>query len=116
MARFTRAHRLLTPADYRRVFQEGIRSADGNLVVLGRSNGLDHSRLGLAISKKHVKGAVARNRIKRVIRESFRHAETGLGAIDLVVLSRVGLDAISNERLFIILNDHWIKLAERCAD
>ncbi len=38
-----------------------------------RINGLDISRIGLAIPKKNAKRAVDRNRIKRLIREIFRN-------------------------------------------
>lgn len=35
-------------------------------------NGLDHPRLGLTVSRK-VGGAVVRNRIRRRLREAYRH-------------------------------------------
>ena len=43
------------------------------------------SRLGLVVGRKAVSRAVARNRIKRVIRERFRRARPGPGGLDLVV-------------------------------
>lgn len=51
-------------------------------------NGLPHARLGLAISKRVSKLAVERNRLKRLLRESFRHARAGLPAVDIVVMAR----------------------------
>ena len=42
------------------------------MTVLATPNQLTHPRLGLAISRKVARTAVARNRIKRVVREVFR--------------------------------------------
>ncbi|MFI0378073.1 MAG: ribonuclease P protein component [Candidatus Thiodiazotropha sp.] len=68
---FPRRCRLVKPGDYRRVFGDGERSSDSLFLVLARSNQLDCARLGLAVSKKSSPSAVHRNRIKRLIRESF---------------------------------------------
>jgi ribonuclease P protein component len=46
------------------------------------------ARLGLAIARKQVRRAVARNRLKRIVRESFRHRSEALHGIDLVVMAR----------------------------
>ncbi|TAL73746.1 MAG: ribonuclease P protein component [Rhodanobacter sp.] len=53
-----------------------------------RPNGLPHARLGLAISKRVSKLAVERNRLKRLLRESFRRVRAGLPAVDIVVMAR----------------------------
>jgi ribonuclease P protein component len=42
----------------------------------------------LAISKKIIRKAVDRNRIKRMIRESFRLNQQQLGYFDIVVLAK----------------------------
>lgn len=46
---------------------------------------MQHARLGLIVGKKAVARASARNRIKRVIRERFRIAQSELPAVDMVV-------------------------------
>ena len=53
-----------------------------------KENGLDHSRLGLAISKKISKSAVVRNMLKRHIRESFRCNQKVIKGLDIIVLSK----------------------------
>lgn len=73
---------------------------------------MGEARLGLAIAKKHVKLAVGRNRIKRVIRDSFRHHQQLLMGLDLVVLTRTGAVDQPNKRLFSSLEAHWKRLAE----
>ena len=60
-------------------------STDG-LLLLSKDNGLEHSRLGVAIRKKDVKLAVNRNRIKRKIKGSFRSKVLELQNKDYVVL------------------------------
>jgi len=49
------------------------------------------ARLGLAISKKHARRSVDRNRIKRVAREAFRVRRQSLPPVDIIVLSRAGI-------------------------
>lgn len=71
-------------------------------------------RLGLAISKKCAKRAVDRNRIKRIVRESFRlHRREGMPALDLVVLCRRDAIDAPNERLFASLSSHWKNLRDQ---
>lgn len=62
----------------------------GNAVVLilALENGLGHNRLGLVVSKKKVPSAVARNQVKRVIRDSFRKHPCIAQGLDMVVLMR----------------------------
>lgn len=49
------------------------------------------ARLGLAISRKHARRAVDRNRIKRIAREAFRVRRQQLPPVDIIVLSRAGV-------------------------
>lgn len=90
-----------------------MRSADGCMTVLARSNSGGRARLGLAISRKHARRAVDRNRIKRITRESFRHHLALLHGLDIVVLARDGIAGKNNEELRAALGAHWNKLA-RC--
>ena len=69
----------------------------------------------MAIPRKTVRKAVCRNRIKRVIRDSFRHHRLELREIDVVVLARAGLDRVDNARLRRLLAAHWRYLAKRGA-
>ena len=104
---FPRSSRLLKAAEFRRVFQRPSKSADRYFTLLARSSSLDHPRLGLAISKKHIKRAVDRNRIKRIVRESFRLHQADLPALDFVVMAKGGAQKLSNAVLFDALARHW---------
>lgn len=42
-------------------------------------------RLGIVVSKKLIRSAVIRNKIKRIARECFRNSATNLAAIDFVI-------------------------------
>lgn len=44
-----------------------------------------HARLGLVVGKKTAKRSVARNYMKRTLRELFRHEMATLGAVDIVL-------------------------------
>jgi ribonuclease P protein component len=85
------------------------------LTVLATPNQLQHPRLGLAISRKVARTAVARNRIKRVIRESYRHWQQRLGALDIVVLGRSGIAGRSRKDLNAAVEKLWIELNKQCA-
>lgn len=68
------------------------------------------ARLGLAVSRKVSKRAVARNRIKRIVRESFRSHRAALPALDVLVIPRtVAVDAV-NPALHADLRIAWRKL------
>ena len=112
--RFPRAARLQEPDAYRRVFAKPVRSSDYLFTVLARKNGAGSARLGLAISKKQLRRAVERNRIKRVVRESFRHQRPSLPPIDLVVLARRDTGRASSLQLRDSLRLHWQRLAGQC--
>lgn len=44
----------------------------GSFLIIGRENSLERTRLGVTVTKK-IGGAVVRNRLKRQVREFFRH-------------------------------------------
>jgi ribonuclease P protein component len=56
---------------FAKVFETGISQTRGPLKVFALSNRLSHARLGLSVSRR-VGSAPGRNRIKRLLRESFR--------------------------------------------
>ena len=113
---FPREARLLQKSDYSRVFKQARRSADRNFTVLARRIPGNRARLGLAISKKIARHAVQRNRLKRLIRESFRHNQDALQGLDLVVMGRPGVVERNNEALTASLHRHWNTVIKRCAD
>jgi len=109
--RFQKANRLLDAAAYGRVFKKATRCRDKFFTVLVRDNKRNVASLGLAISKKHCRKATARNRIKRAIRESFRHRQQHLAGLDVVVINQPAAALASNRALADSLERHW----QRCS-
>src|SRR5690554_648864 len=82
---FEREKRLLKPFEFKRVFDNTeLRSGTAQLLVLASANQQDNPRIGFVFSKKNIKLAVDRNRVKRIIRESFRQQQAKLPALDFV--------------------------------
>ena len=85
---FTKSLRLRSRADFSAVYNARTRETRGPLVIYARPNQLPHPRLGLSTSRK-VGTAAKRNRIRRLIREAFRHLQHDLPAgYDLLVVIR----------------------------
>jgi len=105
--RFRKENRLLNAAAFGRVFKKANRSRDKWFTVLCRSNEGELARLGLAISKKSARQATGRNRIKRIVRESFRQHQEQLAGLDIVVMNQPAADTGSNRQLFDSLTGHW---------
>src|SRR4051794_34257252 len=68
---FTKSHRVRSKADFSAVFDAKVKHARGPLVAYARPTELAHPRLGLSVPRR-VGTAPRRNRIKRLLRESFR--------------------------------------------
>ena len=112
-AAFGKNRRLLKSSDYTEVFDNNsVRVAHPNLLILSEPNGTEMSRLGLVIGKKNVPTAVARNKIKRVVRETFRLTELPV-AVDLVFLARKDLGKLSSAELSALIQQSWGRLIVR---
>ena len=112
-AAFGKNRRLLKSSDYAEVFDNNsVRVAHPNLLILSQPNGTETSRLGLVIGKKNVPTAVARNKIKRVVRETFRLTELPV-AVDLVFLARKDLGKLSSAELAALIRQSWGRLTAR---
>ncbi|MEX0819745.1 MAG: ribonuclease P protein component [Pirellulaceae bacterium] len=87
---FPKQVRLRKQAEFDRVFGGKAYAADEVLVMNGCRNDLEHSRIGLSVSRK-VGNAVVRNHWKRLIREAFRTQQADLPpGFDFVVRPRRG--------------------------
>jgi ribonuclease P protein component len=95
---FPRQCRLLTAKHYQQAFSNPKRVSCPELLILFKPNDCQHSRLGMAIAKKQIKRAVDRNRVKRIIRETYRLNQQRLPNLDLVVLARKSILAMDNQQ------------------
>lgn len=101
---FPKTRRLLNKTDFDHTFDQGMKVVSSLLVVIAAKTPVTDStlipdRIGLVVSKK-VGNSVVRNRVKRLLRETFRNSN-GHG-LDLVVIARppaagAGLPQIMNE-------------------
>ena len=111
---FKKTQRLLNASDYKQVFDDNrVKVANSSLLILAKPTGGYPSRLGLVVAKKNIPTAVQRNRIKRVVRETFRkkHFQSSL---DVVFLARQGANKLSTQKLTTIVENSWAKLDTRC--
>jgi len=96
-----RRHRLSRSRDFDAVYRRG-RSVSTRFLTLywfTREEDEGAPRLGLSVPKKAVAGAVARNRIKRRLRELWRARVEALPAgRDYVLIVRPGLAEAAEER------------------
>jgi ribonuclease P protein component len=83
--------------------------------MLTRDLGKSDSRLGIIVAKKNVKLAVQRNRIKRLLRESFRNKRDSLPNLDIVVLAKKGADLVNNQESAQELDYLWRKLVRKAS-
>ncbi|MDA0979447.1 MAG: ribonuclease P protein component [Proteobacteria bacterium] len=105
---FPTTRRLLHSREFDAVFnQSDYRISHREVLILAKLNTLGTSRLGMVISKKNFPKAVARNRVKRSIREVFRRLPAM--DLDIVVLGRRGADTPEGRRGIVAAFDELIK-------
>lgn len=86
--RYAKSHRLAGRLQFAAVFDAKVRESRGPLNVYALPNELGHPRLGISIGRR-VGTAPKRNRIKRLLRESFRLMQHELpGGYDFVIVVR----------------------------
>jgi len=112
MGKFVKSNRIVKAEDYRQVFKSSCRSVDDKFLVIAIKNNLNRARLGLAISKKNVSKAVSRNKIKRAIRESFRHHKNILKSVDVVVVTHRKQTKFNNKTIKESLGAHWKHISQ----
>ena len=111
---FAPHQRILSQAGFDAVYSRRFRVFDNFFAVNAAPNTLGYARLGLSIGKKAVGNSVARNRIKRQVRESFRLIAAQLPSVDLVVGARNGARTAHNARLQESLDGLWKEIQKRC--
>ncbi len=87
--RFPRAARVRAKAEFTAVFEGGRRTAEPRMALHWLADD-GPARLGLAVSRKVDPNAVGRNRIKRALRDAFRHLRARLPGGAYVVVARNG--------------------------
>lgn len=103
--------RLKSNADFQQVYRKAQKSVGSYFTLLIRENAWGSPRLGLSVSKKKVSNAVTRNRLRRIIRESFRHQRTEeFKNVDIIVIAHKDSHLATNAELFSNLEKQWKRL------
>lgn len=111
---YPRELRILNAGGFQQVFDNAsLKVPDQHILILARPNGLDHACIGFVLSKKNVRLAVQRNRVRRIIRESFRLNQHNLPPVDIVVLARRGLGDLVSEDLHKLSSKCWSRLRKK---
>jgi ribonuclease P protein component len=68
------------------------------------------ARLGMAVGVRAIGNAVRRNRLRRLIRESFRMHRPELPPVDVFVTARAPAAAATNAEVFASLQSLWRRI------
>lgn len=112
---FQPAQRLRHKSEFDRVYRDARRSADALFAISFIFSPAGIPRLGMAIAGRVVGNSVRRNRIKRLVRESFRLHQHELPPLDIVVNARSGARAADNRAIVQSLEKHWRQVIRKCA-
>jgi ribonuclease P protein component len=112
---FPPGRRVRRKVDFEAAYKRGRRFSDSLFTMTVRANDAGGPRLGLAVAARTIGNAIARNRLRRMIRESFRHEQHRLPAADIIVGAKVGArhapDPLRRQSLAAL----WNKIASQCA-
>ncbi|QCI26572.1 ribonuclease P protein component [Buchnera aphidicola (Thelaxes californica)] len=97
---FPKKLRLLKTNDFKQVFKNAYKVQNKEIIIFGNPNDLLYPRLGISITKKKIKYAYLRNKIKRLIKEYFRLSQNFLIKMDFLVVVKKNI-LINDKKLFI---------------
>ena len=85
---FPKSARVVRRSEYRAIQRSSLRVVTAHFIIYARKRRRKSQRIGITVSKK-VGNAVVRNRVKRLVRESFRLNKARLPSeLDLVLVAR----------------------------
>lgn len=108
---YLRKYRLASKREVQSVFAAKPKKISRNyLLVLYVPNQLDYARLGIIVGKQHLRLAVDRNRVRRLIRESFRHERLKLKGLDLIVMIRAKCSSLDSKTIRNHVDNLWLSI------
>jgi ribonuclease P protein component len=110
----SKERRLRRKREFDAVYANGRRFGNSFFGVTARANGINGPRLGLAVAVKTAGNSVERNRIRRLIRESFRLHQHQIPALDLVVSARLRARGAVSAELRAQLEPLWQEVRTKC--
>lgn len=107
--------RVRRAAEFKRLYAQGQRLSAAGFTAVVLANARGAPRLGLSIAARVLRRAVERNRMRRLIRESFRLHQHALPALDIVIGLRATPGGADNAQLRRSLEKLWRKISDLCA-
>jgi ribonuclease P protein component len=112
---YSRRHRFSVQGSFGTVLR-GSRKLRGRFAILHVAPGLPGiSRLGVALTRRLVPHSVDRNRVKRLVRDTFRRHVAKQAGLDCVVSLRERFDASQSEPVFAEIRTLFDQLAKNHA-
>ena len=109
-----KAERILKRDDFKRLFRCGKKIYGDHFVVYYCRNNLGMWRMGVTVSKR-VGRAVIRNRVKRLVRESFRLSKALRdNAYDMNIIARTGAAKLSFQETNQALGNIFREISKDC--
>lgn len=112
---FPAQRRLRLKSDFEKVHGQGRRVADSFFSMTVRPNDEGAPRLGLAVATRTAGNSVARNRVRRIVKESFRLHQHELPGVDIVVAARARVKDAAAADLRGSLAALWRNVTKLCA-
>jgi len=107
--------RLRSKPQFDAIYASGRRIDDRFFSLRARPNELGFPRIGLAVAVKTAGSAVKRNRLRRLVRESFRLARHDLPSVDIVIGVKNAAVQAPPTTLRASLATLWNRVASTCA-
>jgi ribonuclease P protein component len=110
---FSKERRILKRSDFIRLSQKNQKVQNQHFVALFQKSDTGRTRLGITVTKR-VGNAVARNQLKRYVREFFRqHSHTVQRGIDINILVKTKTSGIPSKEAYRSLQSIFCKIRER---
>ena len=107
--------RLRSKLQFDALYASGKRIDDRFFGLRVKPNGLGFPRIGLAVAVKTAGSAVKRNRLRRLVRETFRLAQHALPPVDIVVAAKFPAAEAPATTLRASLATLWQRVISTCA-
>jgi ribonuclease P protein component len=109
------SRRMRRQSEFKCAYASGRRYSNEFVTATTLRNDITWPRLGMSIAARILRRAVDRNRVRRLIRESFRMHQQQLPSLDIIIGARAGAVKADRAHLRASLDRLWRKIATSCA-